>query len=160
MSDRKAQSRQDLVFSAWIVNKAGTLIYHRDFAPRSEPLRTDQKIYLASTFHGLHTISAAETEELMETTKFGLGRPANEGITQIETADFTLQCFQTLTGVKFFVIAAPDYRHSHPLLEKIYVLYADNVLKNPFYKIDMPIPKNSNFDKGLGVLVQSMSING
>ena len=42
-------------------------------------------------------------------------------------------------GLKFIVLA--DHRQSkvEELLHKIYELYADYVLKNPFYSLDMPI---------------------
>lgn len=62
------------------------------------------------------------------------------GIESMETNNFRLNCFQTLTGVKFLVIS--DLRESSnkdALLRKIYELYTDYALKNPFYKLDMPI---------------------
>ena len=44
------------------------------------------------------------------------------------------------TGKKvFFATADPDSRHLDALLREVYVLYADYVLKNPFYEDDMPI---------------------
>jgi len=43
------------------------------------------------------------------------------------------------TGVKFIVVA--DHKHTkvEELLKRIYELYSDYVLKNPFYSLDMPI---------------------
>jgi len=85
------------------------------------------------------------------------------GIVSLEAKGFRLQSFQTLTGLKIFVTAAPLVAttgdsssnsdrdkntamiiHQHHLyLDKIllsvYRLYSDYVLKNPFYKLDMPI---------------------
>ena len=43
------------------------------------------------------------------------------------------------TGVKFIVIADNKQHRVEELLRKIYELYADYVLKNPFYSLDMPI---------------------
>ena len=42
-------------------------------------------------------------------------------------------------GVKFIVIADNKQQKVEELLRKIYELYADYVLKNPFYSLDMPI---------------------
>ena len=44
-----------------------------------------------------------------------------------------------LTGIKFVVIADPRLGSQEPLLKKLYEVYADYALKNPFYSIDMPI---------------------
>ena len=43
------------------------------------------------------------------------------------------------TGIKFVVIADPRLGSQEPLLKKLYEVYADYALKNPFYSIDMPI---------------------
>ena len=37
------------------------------------------------------------------------------------------------------VIADPRLGSQEPLLKKLYEVYADYALKNPFYSIDMPI---------------------
>ena len=70
-----------------------------------------------------------------------------------------LRSFETLTGLKFFVLSAPDSKHLEQVLRDmyvlhsdlipppppppppqvlrdIYVLYSDFVLKNPFYEND------------------------
>ena len=43
------------------------------------------------------------------------------------------------TGIKFVVIADPRLGSQEPFLKKLYEVYADYALKNPFYSIDMPI---------------------
>ncbi len=50
-----------------------------------------------------------------------------------------LQCFQSLTGVKFVITATPGTADMDALLQMVYELYADYVLKNPFYEMEMPI---------------------
>ena len=54
---------------------------------------------------------------------------------------YTHICTQTHihTGVKFIVVA--DHKHAkvEELLKRIYELYSDYVLRNPFYSLDMPI---------------------
>lgn len=44
-----------------------------------------------------------------------------------------------ITGVKFIVIADHRQPKVEDLLRRIYELYSDYVLKNPFYSLDMPI---------------------
>jgi hypothetical protein len=50
-----------------------------------------------------------------------------------------LCCSQTRTGVKFIVVIDKQQQKVPELLKKIYELYTDYVLKNPFYSLDMPI---------------------
>ena len=47
--------------------------------------------------------------------------------------------YEFFTGIKFVVIADPRLGSQEPLLKKLYEVYADYALKNPFYSIDMPI---------------------
>lgn len=83
----------------------------------------------------------------------------SSGIQCLEADSFKLYCFQTITGlcgvvwcrlkfkilpinvagVKFIVIADSKQQKVDELLKRIYELYADYVLKNPFYSLDMPI---------------------
>lgn len=45
------------------------------------------------------------------------------------------------------------------LLKRIYELYSDYVLKNPFYSLDMPI-RCELFDQNLQSLLESVEKNG
>ena len=51
---------------------------------------------------------------------------------------YSFFCFP-LVGVKFVVITDPKQSQVDVFLQKVYELYSDYVLKNPFYAIDMPI---------------------
>ena len=44
-----------------------------------------------------------------------------------------------LVGIKLIVLADPRQSGIEALLRKIYEVYSDFALKNPFYSIDMPI---------------------
>ena len=44
-----------------------------------------------------------------------------------------------LEGIKFIVITDPRRNGEELLLKKLYELYSDFALKNPFYSLDMPI---------------------
>ena len=49
------------------------------------------------------------------------------------------------TGVKLIVVAESKQQRVEEILKRIYELYADYVLKNPFYSLDMPIRYNCTF---------------
>lgn len=44
-----------------------------------------------------------------------------------------------VTGIKFIVLADPRQSGIDGLLRKIYEIYSDFALKNPFYSLEMPI---------------------
>lgn len=57
------------------------------------------------------------------------------------------------------VIAEPTEIKLDLLLRKIYELYADYVLKNPFYALDMPI-RCELFDQNLHALLEHVEKSG
>jgi hypothetical protein len=61
------------------------------------------------------------------------------GIETLECPTFILQAFRTVTGALFFLTAEPHTPNLKALLQRIYVLYSDYVMKNPFHQLDMPI---------------------
>lgn len=93
------------------------------------------------------------------------------GLNVVETTHFNIFIFQTLTGLKFIAIASPhiqqkpgeeisgenslnsDLQIAETFLRRVYVIYSDYVMKNPFYSIDMPI-KADLFDQKLKELVE------
>lgn len=91
-------------------------------------LTTNERIMLASMFHPLYAISAKLSPE-----------QRSSGIEVLEADSFKLHCFQTHTGLKFIVLTDPKQLGMDNLLKKIYELYSDFALKNPFYSLDMPI---------------------
>ena len=50
-----------------------------------------------------------------------------------------IQIYYFLTGIKFVVITDPRQGEQDQFLKKLYEIYADFALKNPFYSLDMPI---------------------
>ncbi|KRZ61062.1 Trafficking protein particle complex subunit 4, partial [Trichinella nativa] len=91
-------------------------------------LTANEKIILSSMFHSFHAIGAQLSPCL------GSG-----GICQLITDTFRLQCFQSYTGLKFLAICDLCTGDLEPLLHRLYELYSDYALKNPFYSLDMPI---------------------
>ncbi|RAH73918.1 trafficking protein particle complex subunit 4 [Aspergillus aculeatinus CBS 121060] len=179
------------VFSLIIINKAGGLIYQREFQPGLRKLSTNDYLVLAGTFHGVHAITRTITPKLpllaptaisstptsassnlaspsgtstpMTTTTTAAattpsvsatsytypipGVPAT-GLESLETDKFRLTCFQTLTGTKFLLFTDPHMANIEVVMKKIYEFYADFVMKNPFYQLEMPV-RCEAFDRNL-----------
>ena len=51
------------------------------------------------------------------------------GIERLETDTLTLQCFQSLTGMKFVITATPGTTDLPAVLQNVYEIYTDYVLK-------------------------------
>ena len=125
------------VLSLYIVNKSGGLVFHHCFAPETERHLDggNDLLRLAGAFYGLHAIAKQIAPV-----------PGGGGIQALAAGNVTLQCLQTLTGVKFFFTAVPGTPELAALLRRVYEGYADFVLKNPFHTLDMPI-RCAKFDK-------------
>ncbi|KAJ6653198.1 hypothetical protein lerEdw1_010071 [Lerista edwardsae] len=105
-------------------------------------LSSNEKLMLASMFHSLFAIGSQLSPE-----------QGSSGIEMLETDTFKLHCFQTLTGIKFVVLADPRQSGIDSLLRKIYEIYSDFALKNPFYSLEMPI-RCELFDQNLKLALE------
>ncbi|EGW34834.1 uncharacterized protein SPAPADRAFT_57929 [Spathaspora passalidarum NRRL Y-27907] len=172
-----------MLYSILILNKAGGLIYQNEVNPGLNKLSTNDYLVLAGSLHGIHAIGAqlapnigdktvpASVEEfnrnqnssIMSTFKAQSPNTNRSGLQNIETSLFNLYIFQTVTGLKFMLITAPNpaehkgelnkqYDMAHELFRQLYMLYSDFVMKDPFYSLDMPI-KNPLFDTKVRELV-------
>ncbi|KAJ5307034.1 hypothetical protein N7508_006049 [Penicillium antarcticum] len=157
------------VFSLIVINKAGGLIYQREFQPGLRKLSTNDYLVLAGTFHGVHAITRSITPKIpiaqpapspatsspsaTAPTASGYSYPNPgvpvTGLDYLETDKFRLTCFQTLTGTKFLLFTDPLTGNVENIVQKIYELYADYVMKNPFYQLEMPV-RCEAFDRHLG----------
>lgn len=109
-------------------------------------------------FHTMFAIAALQIYTIKG--KEGEKIRSSSGIEVLETDNFKLNCFQTVTGVKFVVVSDvnPFGANKEALLRKIYELYADYALKNPFYSLDMPI-RCELFDSNLQILLEQSEKN-
>ncbi|KAI8388665.1 Sybindin-like protein [Radiomyces spectabilis] len=135
-----------MIYSLYIINKAGGLVYQKDFADQLEKLSSNEYLVLAGTFHGVHAI----------TSKISPVHNSS-GIEMLEADKFRLYCFQTLTGTKFLLITSPQQLNVDPYMKRIYDLYSDFVMKNPFHTLEMPI-RSEQFDQTLLKFIKG--ING
>lgn len=131
-----------MLYSLYILNKAGGLIYQKDFANGLNKLKLNDYLILAGTFHGIHAI----------TSKIG-PITNSSGLEVLEADTFRMQCFQSQTGLKFLVFTDLRQVNITVITKKIYSLYADFVMKNPFYQLDMPI-RCEAFDANLGSYIR------
>ncbi|KAJ4971895.1 hypothetical protein NE237_004994 [Protea cynaroides] len=115
------------IYSLFIINKSGGLIFYKDYGSAAR-MDTNDSLRLASLWHSMHAIS----QQLSPTV-------GCSGIKLLEADTFDLHCFQSLTGTKFCVVCEPGMQQMEGLLNLIYELYTDYVLKNPFYEMEMPI---------------------
>ncbi|KAM9292262.1 trafficking protein particle complex subunit 4 isoform 4-T4 [Gastrophryne carolinensis] len=107
------------IFSVYVVNKAGGLIYQLDNqGPRPDTEKTFS--------FPLHFLLKVHDERVL--VAFG----QRDGI----------------RGIKFMVLSDPRQAGIDALLRKIYELYSDFALKNPFYSLEMPI-RCELFDQNL-----------
>lgn len=161
-----------VVYSLLIINKAGGLVYNRTFNPGLSSLNTNDYLVLAGTFHGVHAItrsltpsaiystmqssSASASSKSAATTALNppAARPMPSGLEVLESALFKLTCFQTFSGTKFLLFTEPGQANVDSVIRRIYELYADYVMKNPFYSLEMPV-RCEAFDRHLAAFVRA-----
>ncbi|RYP76334.1 hypothetical protein DL771_001773 [Monosporascus sp. 5C6A] len=162
------------VLALIVINKAGGLIYNRNFGEGLNKLDTNDYLVLAGTFHGVHAITArlnplqgrltAQHQQQQQAAQqqgtataaaasgqqggAGAGAAAAtapsraeppSGLEVMETENFRLQCFNTLTGTKFLLFTDTMQPNVDVVARRVYDLYADYVMKNPFYQLEMPV---------------------
>mmetsp|Transcript_15061 Transcript_15061/g.24943 ORF Transcript_15061/g.24943 Transcript_15061/m.24943 type:complete len:142 (+) Transcript_15061:85-510(+) len=125
----------------FIINRSGGLVFNKNLSNNAPNLTINDWLRTGSTFHGLHAIASQVAPIL------------SMGIERLETDTLVLQCLQTLTGVKFVITATPGTTEMKAVLQNVYEIYTDYVLKNPFYEMEMPI-RCDLFNKHLDRVMQ------
>ncbi|KAH8676331.1 cis-golgi transport protein particle complex subunit [Xylariales sp. PMI_506] len=152
-----------------IINKAGGLIYNRTFAEGLNQLNTNDYLVLAGTFHGVHAITTrlSPLRGLHQPATAAGNRPEPpSGLEVLESENFRLQCFNTMTGIKFLlftdqagvgggVATGGGFETGGPM-RRVYELYADYVMKNPFYQLEMPV-RCETFDRKLNSYIREIN---
>ncbi|KAH3674568.1 hypothetical protein WICPIJ_009526 [Wickerhamomyces pijperi] len=167
--------------SLYIINKSGGLIYQTDFplptnsstststttttTPSLTRLTANDYLVLAGTLHGVFAIASRLTPTAVKLTKTPppssniLPSYNNSGLRCIETEQFNLYIYQTITGLKFMIITTPtvaDLNYATDVAEtamkSCYEVYSDYVMKDPFYELGMPI-RGKAFERRLWELI-------
>eukprot|EP01025_Chloroclados_australasicus_P039838 TRINITY_DN41468_c1_g1_i2.p1 TRINITY_DN41468_c1_g1~~TRINITY_DN41468_c1_g1_i2.p1 ORF type:complete len:146 (-),score=4.74 TRINITY_DN41468_c1_g1_i2:375-812(-) len=117
------------IYGLYIVSSADGLLYDAFFGDcAAHNASENTRIQLASAFASMSHI-AKELSPVQNCT----------GIVSLEADTFTVEVFQTLTGVKFLLFVAPGTRNTRDMLKAIYGLYADYVMKDPYYELEQRI---------------------
>ncbi|KAK4231048.1 putative trafficking protein particle complex subunit 4 [Podospora fimiseda] len=130
------------IFSLIIINKAGGLIYNRSFHEGGlSKISTNDYLVLAGTFHGVHAITARlnplPTNNRLSSS--GTRPDPPSGLEILESENFRMQCFTTLTGIKFLLFSDTTQTNVDTIIRRVYEMYTDYVMKNPFYQLEMPV---------------------
>ncbi|AWU75709.1 uncharacterized protein C5L36_0B09500 [Pichia kudriavzevii] len=130
-------------------------------------LDSNDHLVMASNLHSIHAIASklARTSQAPPNASIPSSLPGNRsGLKRVRTDLFDIILHQTVTGLKIVLVVsknnqdnlghgpnvsidtANNYNYNTidtddyaPQIKKIYSLYSDYVLKNPFYLLDMPI---------------------
>ncbi|KAF7980167.1 hypothetical protein HWV62_39635 [Athelia sp. TMB] len=130
------------IFGLWVINKAGGLVYQRNFADGLAQLTSNEYLVLAGTLHGIHAITSRLSP---------IGGPSS-GAQVIEGESVKMTILLTATGTKFVLLTSLAETSAESVLQKVYEAYADAVMKNPFHTPEMPI-RSEGFDVRIGTLI-------
>lgn len=67
-----------------------------------------------------------------------------------------MQCFNTLTGTKFLLFTETTQVNVEVAMRRVYELYCDYVMKNPFYQLEMPV-RCEAFERRLGSYIREIN---
>ncbi|KAH7105105.1 Sybindin-like protein [Auriculariales sp. MPI-PUGE-AT-0066] len=116
------------IYGLWVINKAGGLVYQRNFANGLAQLTSNEYLVLAGTLHGIHAITARISPT-----------GSSSGVHVIEAESFKITIFLTATGTKFVLLTSTGEYTADTMLQKVYEIYSDTVVKSPFHTPEMPI---------------------
>ena len=126
------------VSSLYLINKHGSLLYQLDVSPSK--VSANDKIRIASIFHSVSAIAGRiSPNREPETGDLSFLQP--KGIERIKSKNFTIHSKETITGLNILIIAHPTMpaKTAGDVLRLVYESYANYVMKDPFYSLDMPI---------------------
>ncbi|KZT09611.1 Sybindin-like protein [Laetiporus sulphureus 93-53] len=131
------------IWGLWVINKAGGLVYQRNFGDGLPHLTSNEYLVLAGTLHGIHAI----------TSRLSPSGPSS-GAQVITGESFKMTILLTATGTKFVLLTSLAETTAESVLQKVYEAYADAVMKNPFHTPEMPI-RSEGFDTRITALLGS-----
>lgn len=77
----------------------------------------------------------------------------SEAMYTLTTKGYRLHYFETLTRTRFVLMTDPLVQSQRQVLQRVYDLYTENVLKNPTYKVGSPIELPNFVEKLRGYFV-------
>ncbi|PPQ71815.1 hypothetical protein CVT24_006205 [Panaeolus cyanescens] len=106
------------IFGLWVINKAGGLVYQRNFADGLASLTSNEYLVLAGTLHGIHAITSRLSP---------VG--SSSGVQVIEAETFKLNILLTITGTKFVLLTSLAETAADIILQKVYDIYSDAAVR-------------------------------
>ncbi|TXT10710.1 hypothetical protein VHUM_02215 [Vanrija humicola] len=137
------------IHALWVINKAGGLVFNRSYTDTLPPLPLNTVLILAGTLHGIHAITARLAPAPVPGSV-----PA--GLTSFEAEGWGGHVFLTPTGTKFVVLHSLNQQGLDDTLRRVYEIYSDAVMKNPFHTPEMPI-NSALFDQRLSKLIAGVN---
>ncbi|KAL2916186.1 hypothetical protein HK105_204277 [Polyrhizophydium stewartii] len=134
-----------MLHAVLIISKAGGLVFNKDFGSGIARLTVNEYLVLAGTVHGVHAITAQISPV-----------PGSSGLELLESDTLKMFCHQTQTGIKIVIITDAAHTGHDANCRRIYELYADYAMKNPFHTPEMPI-RAELFDAGMAKLVRAIN---
>ncbi|EGF77573.1 hypothetical protein BATDEDRAFT_13852 [Batrachochytrium dendrobatidis JAM81] len=134
-----------MLYALLIISKAGGLIYNKDYGTGLSKLTINEYLVLAGTVHGVHAI----TSQLSPVH-------GSSGFELLESEALKMYCHQTQTGIKIVIITDAAHTQYEPVCRRIYELYADYAMKNPFHTPEMPI-RADLFDLSMSKLIKTIN---
>ncbi len=127
-------------------------ISSRTPSPQTIPYSPVNRVHAITT--RLNPIKNPPVDKTTSTITAPSGTPvpsrpeAPSGLEVLESENFRLQCFNTITGTKFLLFTDTTQANVDVTIRRIYEMYADYVMKNPFYQLEMPV-RCDMFDRKL-----------
>eukprot|EP00730_Choanoeca_flexa_P011761 TRINITY_DN2792_c0_g1_i1.p1 TRINITY_DN2792_c0_g1~~TRINITY_DN2792_c0_g1_i1.p1 ORF type:complete len:138 (+),score=20.08 TRINITY_DN2792_c0_g1_i1:97-510(+) len=134
-----------MIFTVFMINKAGSLLFWRDYGGNETPqMSSNDRLRLAGMLHGL----SAFTTQLSPVGN-------DNGLEEFVASTFKLNRLLTSGGMQLVVVTDIQHQQCRTFLKTLYKLYCDYVLKNPSYTLDMPITRScEKFDQHLKLAVE------
>ncbi|WVW78582.1 hypothetical protein I302_100538 [Kwoniella bestiolae CBS 10118] len=137
------------IHGLWVISKAGGLVFSRSYSDVLPPQPVNTILTLAGILHGIHAITAKLTPTPIPGVTAG-------GLESFEAEGWGGKVFLTPTGTKFVVLHSLPQSGLDDLMKRIYEIYSDAVMKNPFHTPEMPI-NSALFETKLQTLMSGVN---
>eukprot|EP01016_Furgasonia_blochmanni_P051137 TRINITY_DN8002_c0_g1_i6.p1 TRINITY_DN8002_c0_g1~~TRINITY_DN8002_c0_g1_i6.p1 ORF type:complete len:212 (+),score=22.64 TRINITY_DN8002_c0_g1_i6:120-755(+) len=134
----------------YIIGTNGSVIFDRMYAQKA--ITSNESIQIASTLHTIDAMTSLVTPPSLKPKKPDFEIGGKIRLETVATETLKVNCFETLTGLKFVLVTTPGYTDAKNVLRQLYEVYSDFVSKDPFYPFDQPI-KNKYFEAAVKTLL-------
>jgi len=118
-----------MIFSLYIFDRQGKCLLYRGWNQKNKSktaIEHEKKLVFGLLFSAKAFVNKMAPRKLDETE--------NEPLYSFTTKDYKLHYLETLTGLRFAMTTAPSVGRIIEVLQDIYRLYVDYVIKNPLHR--------------------------